>query len=495
MQLKVKRKAKFCLRDYRQMVLRQSEKKFLFLAEKTRDIIFRLKFIPVKEIEYINPAVTRLTGYTPDELRRNINLFYKAIHPDDHHLIEKMCSPGADYSTTGTVRWIAKDGSTLWFEYSYTYITDQTGKVVAVEGIGRDITERVKMEERLIQSKRQLNNILESITDGCLAVDNNWRVTFVNRRAEEIVQKNRNEILGRVLWEVFPRAVATPLYREFQNAMSQQACSKITVYYPPLKKWVEMHIYPCESGLSFFFRDITRLKKMEKELQRSEARYKEFVDSLPQIVFEMDLNGRLTYTNRNSFVEFGYTEEDYNRGLNVLDMLVPGDRERALQNFKSLIDGAISTGNEYTMMRKDGTTFPGIINSRVIVEDNKVTGLRGFIIDITERKQAEEYFQQLFNCSPLGIVMLDNELKVMRVNSGFEILFGFRPQEAVGQYISDLIVPRDRIEEHIQMVEQFKDKTLEGETTRRRKDGRLIETHVVSYPVIINGNQVGTCVM
>ena len=129
---------------------------------------------------------------------------------------------------------------------------------------------------------------------------------------------------------------------------------------------------------------------MEEALRESEDRYRELAESLPEIVFETDEKGSLSYANRNAFDYFGYTESDFNRGLNVLQMIIPEDRDRAMENMQKVLNGEISDSVEYTALRKDRSTFPILIHSKAFFRDNKPIGLRGIILDLTDIRRAEE---------------------------------------------------------------------------------------------------------
>jgi two-component system cell cycle sensor histidine kinase/response regulator CckA len=109
----------------------------------------------------------------------------------------------------------------------------------------------------------------------------------------------------------------------------------------------------------------------------------------------MDLEGNLTFVNRNAYNYFGYTPADLKQGLNSFDMLIPADREEAKQNVTRIFRGEPTSVNEYTALRKDGTTFPVIIHSAPIFKEGKPVGLRGFMIDNTDRKKAEEERRKL----------------------------------------------------------------------------------------------------
>lgn len=125
----------------------------------------------------------------------------------------------------------------------------------------------------------------------------------------------------------------------------------------------------------------------------TDNRFKELADLLPQSVFEVDETGRLTYVNKFALDKFGYTPEEFEKGLSSLQMVVPEQRKLAMENIKVSILGK-HLDLEYTMQCKDGRTFPAIINSSPIIHNGYPVGLRGIIVDISERKKMENALQQ-----------------------------------------------------------------------------------------------------
>jgi PAS domain S-box-containing protein len=142
-------------------------------------------------------------------------------------------------------------------------------------------------------------------------------------------------------------------------------------------------------------RDITNRKRSGEALQESEERFREMAELMPETIFETDLNGNLTFVNRKAYDLFGYTPDDLKKGLNAFEMIVPEDRDRAMENVGRKFKGENIGLSEYSALRKDGSSFPILIHSAAIVRKNKTYGLRGFIIDHSERKQSEEERQKL----------------------------------------------------------------------------------------------------
>jgi PAS domain S-box-containing protein len=124
-----------------------------------------------------------------------------------------------------------------------------------------------------------------------------------------------------------------------------------------------------------------------------ENRYKELANLLPQTVFEIDGAGRLTYVNQFALEKFGYTWEEFEKGLSAFRMFVPEQRELAMRNVNLSILGK-RRGLEYTMLCKDGSTFPAIIHASPVILNGSPAGLRGIIVDISERKQMEKALKE-----------------------------------------------------------------------------------------------------
>ncbi len=144
------------------------------------------------------------------------------------------------------------------------------------------------------------------------------------------------------------------------------------------------------------------LQKRLHQLERSEARFRELTDLLPQTVFEANFQGRLTYTNKAGFEAFGYTVKDFENGMNIMDMMVAEECDKARGRLKHIMTGESVPAIEYTALRKDGTTFPVMVYASPIRHDAQLTGFRGIVLDITEQRRLTQEYRQAQKVESIG---------------------------------------------------------------------------------------------
>ena len=247
--------------------------------------------------------------------------------------------------------------------------------------------ERDETLEALRESNKRIYMILESITDLFYALDREWRFVDVNRNTEAKFGKSREELLGNVIWEIYPHAVDSDLYPNFQRAMKEmrpqhfELESKIV---PGV--WFEVHAYPSQDGLTAYLRDITERRKAEEEI-RFQAH---LLSTVEQAVIATDLNGHILYWNTFAERLYGWKAEEA-VSLNVLDTVARADsREKAAEIMTRLQQGESWSG-EILLKTKDGTEFPAMVtDSPIIDKDERLIGIVGVSIDISERKRAEK---------------------------------------------------------------------------------------------------------
>ncbi len=136
--------------------------------------------------------------------------------------------------------------------------------------------------------------------------------------------------------------------------------------------------------------EIAERERAQQNLAASEQKYRLMVDSLPQVVYELDLRGNLLVVNREGIKAGRFTPEDVRLGINLFSMVHPDDHARLRANWGRILAGHTVGGEEYCFVRRDGTTFHGTSYAHLIVRDGQPVGVTGFLIDETDRRAAAE---------------------------------------------------------------------------------------------------------
>ncbi|MEG4321532.1 MULTISPECIES: adenylate/guanylate cyclase domain-containing protein [unclassified Microcoleus] len=129
-----------------------------------------------------------------------------------------------------------------------------------------------QVEAKLRSTDEQIVNFLEGMSDAFLALDPQWRFTYVNYKASQFLRRAPEELFGKNFWEEFPDLVNSEFYKESHEAVAKQVGVSFDKYYAPLKVWLEVRAFPSHDGLSVFFHDITKRKKMESALRKEQKK-------------------------------------------------------------------------------------------------------------------------------------------------------------------------------------------------------------------------------
>ena len=266
-----------------------------------------------------------------------------------------------------------------------------------------ELTELRSQNAALKKSKsaKRYRSLVETIRDVIYELDSQGVVLYVSPAIRDLLGFDSAEIVEKNFIALAHKEDLSSLTEWFSELrQGREYPFEYSVIRKSGKlKWARVRTRPIlEDGLfkdaHGILIDVTAQRRTEEALRESEARFRDLAELLPEVVFEIDQGGILTFANQNAFKSLGYTPKDFAFGLNVLDTVTPDDQGRALENIQRTLNGGDIGSNEVLMRRKDGSVFPALFYSTPIVRDDKSVGLLGIVVDITGRKRAEEELKQ-----------------------------------------------------------------------------------------------------
>lgn len=355
---------------------------------------------------------------------------------------------------------------------------DPAGNIVRVQGAIMDITERKETESELHQLADRLVTTLESVTDGFFTLDRQWRFIYVNRQAEVILQRSRESLLGRSIWDAFPDAVGTEFDHAYHRAVAESRAVSFEAYYPGLELWVDVTAYPSPQGLAVYFRDITRQQKTIEHLRLLEASIARLNDIVVITETEpiTESGPRIVYVNDAFVRRTGFTrEEAIGRTLAILHG--PRTQRAVLAQLYAAMKAWEPFRTELIRYTKTGEEF-WVEMELVPVADDEGRFTHWVIIqrDITERREAEARIAEqasLIDEARDAIVVRDMEHRIVFWNKGAERLYGWTAGEAVNQRFDELLrVDAATFEQGRQAVLQTRE--WSGELQKVARDGTVL---------------------
>lgn len=340
-------------------------------------------------------------------------------------------------------------------------------------------------------------------------LDQNWTMEYVSEGCLELTGYRPEELEhnGKVAYEELIYPADRRLLREKIHT-AVQASKPYTLEYRIITadgkvKWVwEQGLGIMDhQGLTFlegYIADITDRVRLEEALRRSEEHYRDILDSIEEGYYEVDLKGRFVYCNNAIYRWTGYTPEEM---LGKSFKILAKNPEEVYKAYNFVFSaGDPKQDFLWTVVNKDGREYFAE-NSISLIKDQQgnLTGFRGIVRDITERRRAaleierqKTHFEALFTHSTDAIIYFDAEERLVKCNRQFTILFGYTAEEVKGKKMSALIF-RSRKKRAIADLSR---KLLQGESLKHEfvayhRHGQPIEVIMKGVPVVIDGRVAG----
>jgi PAS domain S-box-containing protein len=385
------------------------------LAEQSPDAVYRVRIRPSTEIEFLSPAIEHILGHTADEIRRDPKLIERAVHPDDRarmlDLVRNHAGPpavpappdGVAEPVDGLVlRWRHRDGRIVWTEVRSVFERDEDGTVVAIEGAMRDVTAR-QIADRAMAEREELGRaVLDGIGAETVVIDPHGVITRANRAWTDLVAIfDPSEVdagVGRPYLEVVKGVLgvsASPdeLARgiaEVTRGVRAHLALDVASDVHGIRRWFALRVSPLVGvpggGAVLTHSEITPRKEAEAQLAASEARYRSIIDTVHDVVFQCDTEGRFTFLNA-AWEQLSGHPVPASLGQPFWARVVESERERVRAGFRAFLDGATG-GSEplrVTLACGGGGLRTVEVRPRLFREDGRVVGATGTMVDMTSQ--------------------------------------------------------------------------------------------------------------
>lgn len=475
----------------RQQLL-QSEERFRLLAQNANDIIYKITYYPEPKYEFISQSVENITGYKPEEYYADFSVGARAVHPDDlekHTAATELMmanSPKifAPEAEPLVFRGVRKDGSEVWTETSNRPVFDQEGRVIGIEGISRDITQRKLAESALIDSRESYRSLVEQYPEGIVIANAEGIIVFINPAVLRITRIESNaHIVGKNLLDFLtPEQQVRSAERMNQVAQGIHVPFEVIQLVNTKGEVIEMESRPVKYHYQgqpctlVFLRDIAaerlleteqlrlqiveetnrRLESeireritIERELKAAQKNLRLLVDSSLDMICASDPDGNITEFNNAAQDTFGYTREEV-IGKHVTILYDnPDDRQKVMQLLTKQ-DGSFS--GEVINKRKNGELFTAFLSASTLKDElGNVIGSMGVSRDIssiknaeTELRLSEEKYRAIYSQAFIGIALVDKDSgKFIEVNQRLCDILGYTMEDLQQMSVSELRLKGD----------------------------------------------------
>ncbi len=345
----------------------------------------------------VNDSCCKMLGYTREEILKMFIWDIEAIETPKEvaQHIKKIVAQGHDRFET---RHRCKDGKIIDVEMSVNYLDVGGGQFFA---FARDITERKRAEEALQTERNKLQSVIDAIEYGLSIQDRDYKILYQSQPMVKAAGDHLGEKCYRAYEARDTVCDGCPVEKAFKDGKSHTAERKIV---SPSGRVVFLEHTACpvkDAGGRIVScieipRNITERKKAEEAVIESEEKLRKMFESVTDGISVVNLNGIITEVNQRTVEMHGFGSKDEVLGKNAFELVAPCDHKRVGINMRKALTQGVIKGVEYTLLKADGSEFPGELSTSVLKDaSGKAIGHITILRDITERKEAEEREKEL----------------------------------------------------------------------------------------------------
>ena len=367
-------------------------------------------------------------------------------------------------------------------------------RIIAEKELKASRKQLVKMNEELEGKIRlktiEIRDTFERVSDIVYALDAEEKFTYVNNKAAALMGKEQSELIGRRVWDLFPKSsTSTGFIEAYEKAIRTQEYQSVESFSKLADRWFSIHIYPSIAGVSLFLRDVTEKKKAQDAAEKERILYMSIIQSLPGIFYFFDDTGKFLGWNKNFESVSGYTGEEISK-MTPDQFFANDEKEYISERIGRVFSEGVSDA-EANFLSKDGTKrfyyFTG-----VKLEFEEKPCLMGVGIDISQLKKteaelriSEQKYRLLFEWNPKPMWMLSlPAFSFIDVNNAAISHYGFTKDEFLSMDLKDL-APAEEVERFDQIIKVgFQQVTDIGVWQHKKKNGDVIFVEIMAHDII-----------
>ncbi|MDQ3046077.1 MAG: PAS domain S-box protein [Bacteroidota bacterium] len=491
--------------------LRDSEEKFRMLAENASDVVYRFSIFPENKYEYVSPSIYQMTGYTPEEYYKNPHLSFKIVHPADVHLLgntEKILKEKSSVSNIKApsivLRWVKKDGSIIWTETRNKPLFNSKGKLIAIEGISRDITQQKKSEEELKDSEERFRILSNATFEGIVFSENGKIIDANDQFTRMFGYSSVGEYIGMDIIADF----VIPEQRSLARRLIRLSKSEPFEVQAMTNDGNLITIEAKGQNIPYFGRNIratviyniTERKQYEYSLRESERTLSTLMNNLPGMAYRCDYDSQWSMRFvSNGFQELtGYSPKDIinNKKRSFADIIHPKDRNLGKKEIEEAIRDQTPFEIEYRLITASGKEkWVWEKGEGVFSDEGKLLFLEGFITDVDDKKQFELElkrsrlnYKSLIDNSPTGVLIYRNSKLEFANPSALKMVEADSIEQIFHMPSSEFLLPECREQAMERVLRAQKGEDLPFREIRMKTlKGNIIEVEAKPVAIKYNG--------
>jgi PAS domain S-box-containing protein len=472
----------------------KNEKLFRALIENSADM--KTLALPDGTLLYGSPSITKVLGFSPEEYLHTPA--FELIHPDDiPGLMEQMMDianiPGKSFYRQQRLKH--KDGTWRWCEGTITNLLNEPGINALVSNF-RDITNRKKTEDSILESEERYRNIVETAQEGIWTIDKNNRTNFVNKKVQEILEYSSEEMMGKLVFDFMDEEGKERAGKEIELQKKEPSKSREFKFLTKSGNfvWAQISTNPIFDGNGKYkgalamLIDITErkiadetLRQVNFNLEQSEKKLKEAQAIANVGSWDLNFETGLGIWSDETCKIYGLPPNENVHSFNSwITFVHPEDLDHVNAEIKKSENSFGTFSIEHRIVLRDGTVkHLNSISKYELDVNGKPLGLVGISHDITERKKGKEKLEiankelsTLFEAIDETFFSTDMvNYKLIQISSACEQVFGYPSKK----FFEDpdlwkkVVHPDDQ-----HLLDEEMIKLVKGETTRT--ENRIIRS-------------------